>query len=234
MEIFIDTANINDIKEILPWGIISGVTTNQKIFSNEKGVNFQDRIHEILSLIDAPLSIEVTKTNESEEAMIAEAQEYSSWNPKNIVIKIPMFGNGRGLILAKKLHNHHIKTNITCLITTNQVLLAALCGATYASVFFCRVRDAGGDPVKVITDSKRILQESNLPTKIIVGSIRSPDDVVQAAAAGADIITITPKVLTQMPFHQKTEDTIQEFDQAWLEFKKTEAATQRNAVTVVL
>jgi transaldolase len=219
MQVFIDTANANEIKQILPWGIISGVTTNQKIFSCEKGINFKDRIQEILSLVDAPLSIEVTKTNESDEALIAEAKEYSKWNPKNIVIKIPMWGNGRGLVLANKLHKEKIKTNVTCLITTNQVMLAALAGATYASIFFCRVRDAGGDPVKVVQESKRIIEESGLKTKIIVGSIRSPDDVAQAAAAGAHIITITPKVLLQMPFHQKTEDTIKEFDQAWLEFK---------------
>ena len=219
VEFFIDTANVKEIEEILPWGILSGCTTNQKIFSCEKGINFKDRVKEILSVIDAPLSIEVTKTNESDEAMIAEAKEYSSWNPKNIVIKIPMFGNGRGLVLASKLHKERIKTNVTCLITTNQVVLAALSGATYASIFYCRVRDAGGDPVKVIQDSKRILQESGLKTKIIVGSIRKPEDVAEAAAAGADIITITPKVLLQMPFSQKTEDTIKEFDQAWIEFK---------------
>jgi transaldolase len=219
VEFFIDTANVKEIKEILPWGILSGVTTNQKIFSCEKGINFKDRVKEILSVIDAPLSIEVTKTNESDEAMIEEAKEYSSWNPKNIVIKIPMFGNGRGLILANKLHKLKIKTNVTCLMTTNQVVLAALSGATYASIFYCRVRDIGGDPVKVLQDSKRIIQESGLQTKIIVGSIRKPEDVAEAAAAGAPIITITPKVLLQMPFNQKTEDTIKEFDQAWLEFK---------------
>jgi len=219
MEIFLDTASVKEIKEILPWGVISGITTNQKIFSCEKGINFKDRVQEILGVIDAPLSIEVTKTNESDEALVAEAKEYSSWNPKNIVIKVPMFGNGRGLIIANKLHKENIKTNITCLITTNQVALAALAGATYASIFYCRVRDSGGDPVKVIQDSKRIIEESNSTTKIIVGSIRKPEDVAEAAAAGAHIITITPKVLLQMPFHQKTEDTIKEFDQAWLEFK---------------
>jgi transaldolase len=219
MEIFIDTASVKEIREFLPWGVISGTTTNQKIFSCEKGINFKDRVKEILSVIDAPLSIEVTRTNESDEALVAEAKEYSSWSPKNIVIKVPMFGNGRGLVLASKLHKEKIKTNVTCLITANQVMLAALSGATYASIFYCRVRDAGGDPVKVILDSKRILEESGLKTKIIVGSIRKPEDVAEAAAAGAHIITITPKVLLQMPFHQKTEDTIKEFDQAWLEFK---------------
>jgi transaldolase len=219
VEFFIDTASVEDIKKFLPWGVITGATTKQKIFSCEKGINFKDRVKEILSVIDAPLSIEVTKTNESDEALIAEAKEYSSWSPKNIVIKIPMFGDGRGLVLASKLHKEKIKTNVTCLITTNQVVLAALSGATYASIFYCRVKDAGGDPVKVIQDSKRIIAESGLKTKIIVGSIRKPEDVAEAAAAGAPIITITPKVLLQMPFSQKTEDTITEFDQAWLEFK---------------
>ena len=219
VEFFIDTASIEEIRKFLPWNIISGTTTNQKIFSCEKGINFKDRVQEILSVIDAPLSIEVTKTYASDEVLVAEAKEYSSWNPKNIVIKVPMWGNGRGLVLASKLHKEKIKTNVTCLITTNQVVLAALAGATYASIFFCRVRDAGGDPVKVIQDSRRIIEESGSQTKIIVGSIRKPEDVAEAAAAGAHIITITPKVLLQMPFHQKTEDTIKEFDQAWLEFK---------------
>ena len=100
MEIFIDTANVEDIKKFLPWNIISGTTTNQKIFSCEKGINFKDRVHEILSVIDGPLSIEVTKTDEGAEALVAEAKEYSSWSPKNIVIKIPMFGDGKGLVLA--------------------------------------------------------------------------------------------------------------------------------------
>jgi len=230
MEIFIDTASIKEIKELLPWGVITGVTTNQKIFSNEKGISFPDRVREILSAIDAPLSIEVTKTDQSDQALLLEAKEYSSWNPKNIVIKIPMFGNGRGLKLASLLHSENIKTNVTCLMTTNQVLLAALTGATYASIFICRIRDAGADPIKVIQDSKRIIEENHLPTKIIVGSIRTPDDVAQAAAAGAHIITITPKVLLQMPFHQKTEDTIKEFDQAWLEFQNSQAQLQPQLV----
>ncbi len=219
VEFFIDTASVEDIKKFIPWGVISGCTTNQKIFSCEKGINFEDRVKEILHVLDAPLSIELTKSDESDEMLIGEAEWYSNWNPKNIVIKIPMWGNGRGLTIASKLRELEIKTNLTCLITTNQVMLAALAGATYASIFFCRVRDAGGDPVKVVQDSKRILKEIQSPTKIIVGSIRSPDDVAQAAVAGADIITITPKVLSLLPFSQKTEDTIKEFDQAWLEFK---------------
>jgi len=223
VEIFLDTANVKEIREILPWGIISGVTTNQKIFLAEKGVRFQDRVHEILSLVDGPLSVELTKTAGSDEGMVEEAREYSSWNPKNVIIKVPMFGDGRGLRIVNRLKRENIKTNMTCMMTTNQILLAAKVGATYASVFFNRVRDSGGDPLRVIQESKRIIQEGGFATKIIVGSIRKPEDVDEAALAGAHIITIPYKILIQMPLHPKTEETIKEFDQAWLEFKRAES-----------
>jgi len=221
MEIFLDTASVEEIKAILPWGIISGVTTNQKIFSVEKGVNFRQRILEILALMDGPLSVELTKTSGIDEELVKEAQEYASWNP-NIVIKVPMWGDGRGLKIAHKLHELGIKTNMTCMMTTNQVMLATKVGATYASIFFNRVKDSGGDPVKVIQESKRIIEEGGFKTKIIVGSIRKPEDVNEAAVAGAHVITIPYKILIQMPHHWKTEETIKEFDQAWLEFKKAE------------
>lgn len=223
MEIFLDTASVKEIKEMLPWGIISGVTTNQKIFLAEKGVNFKDRVLEILSLVDGPISVELTKTAESDDELVHEAKEYSHWNPKNIVVKVPMFSDGRGLRIVSRLRKENIKTNMTCLITTNQVMLAAKAGATYASIFFNRVRDSGIDPIKVIQESKRIIEEGHFPSKIIVGSIRKPEDVNEAAAAGTHIITIPYKILVQMAFHQKTEDTIKEFDQAWLEFKKAES-----------
>jgi transaldolase len=221
MEIFLDTANVEEIKAILPWGIISGVTTNQKIFLTEKGINFKDRVMEILNLVNGPLSVELAKTGGTDKDLIEEAREYAGWG-SNIVIKVPMWGDGKGLRIASKLKELGIKTNITCLITTNQILLAAKAGATYASLFFNRVRDAKEDPVKVIKESKRIIDESGFSTRIIVGSIRKPEDVNEAVVAGAHIVTIPYKILVQMPFHWKTEETIKEFDQAWLEFKKAE------------
>ncbi|MEM3627363.1 MAG: transaldolase family protein [Candidatus Bathyarchaeia archaeon] len=221
MEIFLDTASIEEIKAVLPWGIIDGVTTNQKIFSAEKGINFKQRVLEILSLVNGPLSIELTRTSGTDEELIEEAKEYAGWS-RNIVIKVPMWGDGRGLKIASKLKELGIKTNVTCLITTNQVMLACKAGATYASIFFNRVKDSGGNPVKVIHESKRIIEEGKFSTKIIVGSIRKPEDVNEAAVAGAHIITIPYKILIQMPHHWKTEETIKEFDQAWIEFKKAE------------
>jgi len=222
MELFLDTASVTEIKEILPWSIISGVTTNQKIFCNEKGCNFEERVQEILSLIDGPISVELTKTDGTDEDMINEAASYASWNPKNITIKVPMFGDGRGLRIMTQLHKRNIRTNATALMSVNQVLLAAKAGATYASIFFNRIKDAGEDPERVVRDSRALLDKMSTPTKIIVGSLRKLEDVTQAAISGAHIITIPYKIMIQMPFHKKTEETIAEFDRAWHEFKQAE------------
>jgi transaldolase len=222
VEIFLDTASIKEIKEILPWGLISGITTNQKIFLAEKGCNFRDRVQEILSLVNGPLSVELTRTDGTDEEMIKEALEYSRWSPKNIAIKVPMFGDGRGLKIISQLRRRRVKTNATALISVNQVMLAAKAGATYASIFFNRVKDAGEDAERAVRESRALLDRMGSPTKIIVGSIRRPEDVAQAAVAGTHVITIPYKILTQMPYHKKTEETIAEFDRAWQEFKQAE------------
>jgi len=222
VEIFLDTASIKEIKEILPWGLISGITTNQKIFLAEKGCNFKDRVQEILSLVNGPLSVELTRTDGTDEELIKEALEYSRWSPKNIAIKVPMFGNGRGLKIISQLRRRRVKTNATALISVNQVMLAAKAGATYASIFFNRVKDAGEDAERAVRESRALLDRMSSPTKIIVGSIRRPEDVAQAAVAGTHVITIPYKILTQMPYHKKTEETIAEFDRAWQEFKQAE------------
>ena len=227
MEIFLDTASVKEIKEILPWGIVTGVTTNQKIFLAEKGVKFEDRVREILSLVDGSISIELTKTKGSFDDLINEAREYAKWNPKNVTIKVPMYGDGRGMRIVSKLKKENIKTNMTVMVNTNQILLAAKAGATYASIFFNRAKDAGIDPVKVIRESKRLIEEGGLDTKIIVGSIRKKEDVTEAAVAGAHVITIPYKILMQMVYHPKTEETIAEFDRCWEEFKQAEKGSSQ-------
>lgn len=221
LELYLDTASIAEIKKTLPLGVITGITTNQKIFLAEKGCDFKDRVLEILSLIDGPVSVELTKTAGTDEELIAEAVEYSQWNPKNIAVKVPMFGNGRGLRIVAELRKRSVKTNMTALMSPNQVMLASKAGATFASIFYNRVKDAGADPAKITRESRSLLDKIGTETKIIVGSIRKPEDVTEAAIAGADIVTIPYKILTQMPYHPKTEETIKEFDQAWLEFTKT-------------
>ena len=221
MEFYLDTASVDEIKEILPWGIISGVTTNQKIFLAEKGCDFKERAREIISLVNGPISVELTKTDGSDDEMVNEAVEYSDWG-KNIVIKVPMFGDGRGLRIVSQLRKLDVKTNMTALISINQVLLAAKAGATYVSIFFNRVKDSGGDAERVVRESRTLLDKMDTPSRIIVGSIRKPEDITQIAMAGAHIITVPYKILIQMPFHKKTEETIAEFDRAWQEFKLAE------------
>ncbi len=220
MELFLDTANLDEIKAILPWGVISGLTTNQKIFLAEKGCNFEDRVKSILALIDGPVSVEVTSGSLS--GLVEEAKNFSRWG-KKIVVKIPMFGNGDGLKATAILRREGIKTNMTALMNPGQALLAAKCGATYASLFFNRIKDAGRDPNQVIRDARVLIDAAHSTTKIIVGSIRKPEDVFHAALAGAHIVTVPYKIMLQMPFDSKTEETIAEFDRAWKEFTSASA-----------
>ena len=219
MEIFLDTANLDEIRSVLPWGIISGLTTNQKILLREKGVDLRRHMEKILSLVDGPVSMEVTSS--SLEELVEEAREYASWG-QQVVIKVPMWADGRGLRAVSILESEGIKTNMTALMSTNQVLLAASAGATFASIFFNRIRDFGDDPMRVIRESKQLLSSDDFKTRLIVGSIRRPEDVVEAAISGADVITIPYKILVQMPFHPKTVDTIKEFDRAWEEFRQAQ------------
>jgi transaldolase len=220
MDIFLDTANLDEINEILPWGIVRGLTTNQKIFCNEKGVNFEAHVQTILDLINGPVSIEAPAA--TAEDIIRIGRKYAQWNPHKVVIKVPMLKDGGGLKAAHQLESEGIKTNITAMMSTNQALLAAASGASYASLFFNRIRDSHEDPVQTIQQSRRIIDEGNYHTKLIVGSIRHPSDVVEIALANPHIITIPYKILKQMPYHKTTEATLKEFDNAWDDFKKAE------------
>ena len=217
MEVFLDTANLEEIREIASWGIISGLTTNQKIFLREKGVSFREHVDKMLSLVDGPVSIEAPAKDV--DGIVKAAREYSSWDHK-IVVKVPMLANGDGVRAVSILRKEGIKTNMTVLMSVNQVLLAAWAGATYASIFYNRVRDYGGDAAQVVRESTAIINEGNFDTRIIVGSIRKPEDVVEIAIAGAHIITIPYNILVQMPYHEKTVETLEEFDKAWEEFGK--------------
>ena len=125
--------------------------------------------------------------------------------------------DGVGLKAVKKLHDEGIRTNMTVMVTFNQLYLAAKAGATFVSLFFNRARDAGLDPARTIREIMPYLEKSS-KAKLIVGSIRKPEDVEEIVSAGAHIATITPKVLRAMPFHPKTDETIKEFDDAWTEF----------------
>ena len=214
-KIFLDTASLKEVEEVNSWGIIDGVTTNQKLFLQEGGMDFKKRVIDICNIVNGPVSVETT--THGVEEMVAEAKEYASWN-KNVVIKVAMSADGNGLKVVKRLTALGIKTNMTVIMTFNQLVLATKAGATYVSLFYNRAKDAGEDPVRIIKDYAAFVKENGIGTQLIVGSIRKPEDVSQSIAAGAHILTIPTKILTQMPFHQRTEETIKEFDDAWQGF----------------
>ena len=215
VQIFLDTASLTEIEEFCRWGIVDGVTTNQKIFLSEGGVDFKQRVLDICDMVNGPISVETTKSSVPE--LIEEAKEYASWH-KNVVVKVAMFGDGRGLQVVSKLAQAGIKTNMTVMMTYNQLILAAKAGATYVSLFYNRSKEAGENPLQIIRDYAATAKESGLSARLIVGSIRTPEDVSVAVAAGAHIMTIPSKILKQMPFNKRSEETIAEFDKAWQDF----------------
>jgi transaldolase len=219
MEIFLDTANTDEISEILQWGIIKGITTNQKIFLKEKGCNFEEQSKKILKMV-FPHPVSLEGPNNLDE-LLNTAMEYSKWG-ENVVIKVPMLADGSGLKAVRILETQGIKTNVTAMMSVNQALLAIEAGASYASLFFNRIKDSGDNPFEVVKQSRAIIDNGGFKTKLIVGSIRSPNDVIEIASANPHVITIPYKILKQMPYHQATVSTLEEFDKAWDEFKEAE------------
>jgi len=228
VQFFLDTASLEEIEEFARQGIADGVTTNQKILLSEGKLDFKRRILDICGLINGPVSVETTKSAVPD--LLEEAREYASWH-KNVVVKVAMHGDGRGLQVVHQLAKEHIKTNMTVMMTFSQLVLAAKAGATYVSLFYNRSIEAGENPLEIIRDYASVSKESNMRARLIVGSIRKPQDVEQAAAAGAHIVTIPSKILKQMAFNKRTQETIEEFDKAWEEFlamSKGEGAKARS------
>ena len=220
-QLFLDSASLAELEKYLEWGVIDGVTTNQKIFLMERGVSFEQRIVELCSAIDGPVSVETTSHDYHE--LVEEGRYFSSLAP-NVVVKVAMYRNGTGLRVINTLASEQIQTNATTLMSARQALLAAKAGATYVSLFFRRITDAGQDAEREIGTCAELLQRGGLQSKIIAGSIREPQDVILAAAAGAHVVTVPPLIMEKMPYHPKTEETIEEFDRAWEEFKLSTTA----------
>jgi transaldolase len=220
----VDTASFEEAKKyVQQLGICKMITSNPKIFSNEQGIDFKERIKELLSL-NVPVSVELISQNCSADDLVKEALMYRThfpYNNLNLIIKVPMWKDGKGLEVTKKLLSLNMKVNLTCLMNMNQVVLACEVGATYASLFYRRMIDYETIPneavhvAKIIRNCRDFIDKERYATKIICGSIREPSDVSDCLTAGAHIVTVTPKILEQMPFHKKTDDTILEFDKAW-------------------
>lgn len=209
MKLFIDTANIEEIKEISQWGVLSGVTTNPSLIAKE-GRNFEEVIQEIVSIVDGPISAEVVA--EKTEDMVRDAVELAKIH-QNIVIKIPM--TAEGLKAIKVLSEKGIKTNCTLIFSSNQALLAARAGATFVSPFVGRLDDIGTSGINLIREVSEIFDIYGLDTEIISASIRHPMHVTESALAGAHIATIPYKVFKQMLNHPLTDIGIEKFNADW-------------------
>ncbi|MGJ0846952.1 fructose-6-phosphate aldolase [Tissierella praeacuta] len=209
MKLFIDTANIDEIKEINEWGVICGVTTNPSLIAKE-GREFKEVVKEIAGIVDGPISAEVISLDK--EGMLKEARELAKIHP-NIIIKIPM--TKEGLKAVKVLYNEGIKTNVTLIFSANQALLAARAGAAYVSPFVGRLDDIGNEGIYIIEDIVEVFNMHNINTEIIAASIRHPIHVLDAAKAGAHISTIPYKVFVQMLTHPLTDSGIDKFLKDW-------------------
>lgn len=209
MKLFVDTANIDEIREINEWGVIDGVTTNPSLIAKE-GRDFKRVVKEISNIIDGPISAEVISLEK--DGMIEEARDLAKIHP-NIVIKIPMTKDG--LKAVKVLTSEGIKTNVTLVFSPNQALLAARAGATYVSPFIGRLDDIGNKGMNIVNDIVQIFDMHGIDTEIIAASIRHPVHVIEAAKAGAHIATIPYKVFIQMLKHPLTDIGIERFLKDW-------------------
>lgn len=209
MRFFIDTANVEEIRQANELGVICGVTTNPSLIVKE-GRDFIQVIKEITSIVDGPISAEVISLDH--EGMVNEAEKLSQIH-KNIVIKIPM--TEEGLKAVNILSKKGVKTNVTLIFSAAQALLAARAGATYVSPFVGRLDDIGKDGIELIAEIAEIFDVNAIETEIIVASVRNPIHVLQAAKLGAHIATVPFKVIKQMLLHPLTDKGIAQFMKDW-------------------
>ena len=219
MKIFIDTADLDEIRELASWGIVDGVTTNPTLVK-KSGLSFKEIINEIFKIVDGPISLEAV--SEKADDMIKEARslvsKVSEKYRKNVTIKIPM--SPEGLKAVKKLKKEGIKTNVTLVFSANQALLAAKAGASFVSPFIGRLDDIGQEGMQIIEEIMEIFVNYDIETEVIVASIRHPIHVIEAARLGADIATVPPAVIRKMVKHSLTDVGIEKFLKDWEKVKK--------------
>lgn len=210
MQLFLDTANIEQIREASKLGVISGVTTNPTLVSNEETSDYETVIKTICSIIPGSVSVEVLA--EDSQSMIAEARVKASWAP-NATIKIPATADGLKAISI--ISKENIPVNMTLCFSLNQALLGALAGATYISPFVGRLDDAGHDGMQLVKEIVEVFKYYDYSTRVIAASIRHPQHCLAAARAGAHIATIPYGVLTKMVNHPLTDIGIARFIADW-------------------
>ncbi len=205
MRIFLDTANIDDIRRGAAMGVVDGVTTNPSLVAAE-GVEYRDRVLEICEVVDGPISAETI--SETADELVEEGRRIASWH-ENVVVKVAM--SEAGLAAISRLSAEGISTNCTLVFSANQALLAARAGATLISPFIGRIDDAGQDGMDVVRESVRIVETYHLPSQVLAASVRHTRHVTEAALAGSHIATVPPKVLFQLIQHPLTDAGIERF-----------------------
>ena len=225
MRLFLDTANIDEVRAAVRMGILAGVTTNPTLMAKEKdqGVAYRDRVVEICEAVNGPVSAECVSRDLP--GLLAEAREIATWHG-HVVVKIPI--DETGLEATSILARDGIKLNMTLIFSANQALLAATAGATYVSPFVGRLDDAGQDGMEVVRESVEIFDRYHLPAQVLAASLRHPRHVIEAAKAGAPIATIPYAVLKAMVRHPLTDVGIERFladSRAYLRESLTERAT---------
>lgn len=223
MRLFLDTANLDDIREIARWGIISGVTTNPTLLARE-GKNVRDVIVEICEIVNGPVSMEVVATDA--EGMIREARTYAAWHP-NVIIKIPMIPEG--LAATAVLAKEGIQVNMTLIFNPNQALFAALAGAAYVSPFLGRLDDISTEGMNLVREIVAMFRNNpEIRTQVLAASLRHPRHIVEAAKAGADVATCPPAVIRKAVKHPLTDIGLERFLNDW---RQLEAVLGREQVT---
>ena len=209
MKFFLDTAEIKEIRDLMPTGLVDGVTTNPSLVM-KSGRNFREVVAEICEIVPGPVSAEVTAL---EAAKMSEEGKSLAKIAGNVVVKLPLTLDG--LIACKALTGEGIKTNVTLCFSANQALLAAKAGATFISPFIGRLDDINIDGMELIRDMRVIYDNYDFRTEILAASIRSPNHVKDAAIAGADVATVPPSVLKSLVSHPLTDKGLKSFLDDW-------------------
>jgi transaldolase len=209
MKFFVDTAEVNEIKDLLTTGLLDGVTTNPSLVA-KSGRDFKEVIAEICSLTDTPVSAEVSALDT--ESMIAEGEVLAGIAP-NVVVKLPL--TMEGLKACSFFTANGVKTNVTLCFSPNQALLAAKASATYISPFLGRLDDINLDGAQLIRDIRKIYDNYAFETEIIAASVRTPNHVTECALAGADIATVPPGVIRRLANHPLTDNGVEQFLADW-------------------
>lgn len=209
--LFLDSSDVQEIRALAAWGVLSGITTNRLLMAREGVVDLDQRIRQILEVSSGPVSVELTE--HGAPGMLAEAARLVELAPDRVLVKVPF--SEEGLTVTHQLRQRGVPVNVTACMSLPQAVLASLAGARFVSIFSGRIRDMGYDARGVIESVRALFDRQASSAQLLVGSIRHPMDVTEALLAGAHVVTVPPAILRKMLHNPKTEETVREFADAW-------------------